>query len=395
VRSANSACPAWRPSWRPDYARRRRRRSRPSISCRCSFPTSCCGDKTACSSVATNWRAFAIPLARPIPFDFRVQQEDEPGADSRAGDRPLHRATGRRALSGPTWDGESHLAQAICRAVIQQGYRVICHEAHTRLEELADATLDDTRKTYLADLAAVPLLIIDDLGMRKLPHTAAEDLLEIIMRRYERASTLLTSNRPVDDWGKLLGDTAQPPSPRSSIGCSITRTSSNADLGAWEDYYNYHGHTARSTGRPRTNGWWRKQERERHRHPRNLQENCDFSFGRDSPTDRRSRRFREWVDASWRGGSEPARHPRHRPLNRISGLSSSSTRGFLQLWRRRSCSEQTAAHCGFPDPLFSRSRIRAIAGWVISSALSRSKSSRMTSSHDRFSSGICLPMCPK
>jgi DNA replication protein DnaC len=44
--------------------------------------------------------------------------------------------------------------------------------------------------------------------MRKLPTTAAEDLLELIMRRYERASTLLTSNRPVDDWGKLLGDTA-------------------------------------------------------------------------------------------------------------------------------------------------------------------------------------------
>jgi DNA replication protein DnaC len=44
--------------------------------------------------------------------------------------------------------------------------------------------------------------------MRKLPHTAAEDLLELVMRRYERASTVLTSNRPVDDWGKLLGDTA-------------------------------------------------------------------------------------------------------------------------------------------------------------------------------------------
>jgi DNA replication protein DnaC len=52
------------------------------------------------------------------------------------------------------------------------------------------------------------LLIIDDLRMRKLAHTAAEDLLELIMRRYERASTLLTSNRPVDDWGKLLEDTA-------------------------------------------------------------------------------------------------------------------------------------------------------------------------------------------
>ena len=90
----------------------------------------------------------------------------------------------------------------------QQGYRVIYREAHTLLEELADATLDGTRKAYLADLAAVPLLIIDDLSMPKLPHTAAEDLLEAIMRRYERAATLLTSNRPVDDWGKLRGDTA-------------------------------------------------------------------------------------------------------------------------------------------------------------------------------------------
>ena len=56
-------------------------------------------------------------------------------------------------------------------------------------------------------MATVPLLIIDNLCLRKLPITAAEDLLEIIMRRYERASTLLTTNRPVGDWGKLLGDT--------------------------------------------------------------------------------------------------------------------------------------------------------------------------------------------
>ena len=111
-------------------------------------------------------------------------------------------------LLGPPGTGKSHLAQAIGRAAIQQGYRVIYREAHAFLEELAEATLADTRKDYLAELTRVPLLIIDDLGMRKLPHTAAEDLLELIMRRYERASTMLTSNRPVDDWGKLLGDTA-------------------------------------------------------------------------------------------------------------------------------------------------------------------------------------------
>ena len=68
--------------------------------------------------------------------------------------------------------------------------------------------MDRTRKEYMEWLVSLPLLILDDLGMRKLPLTAAEDLLEIIMRRYERASTIVTSNRPVEDWGKLLGDAA-------------------------------------------------------------------------------------------------------------------------------------------------------------------------------------------
>ena len=109
---------------------------------------------------------------------------------------------------GPGGTGKSHLAQAIGQSAILQGYRVFYREAHVLLDELADAVADGRRKPYLESLATVPLLIIDDFGMRKLPLTAAEDLLEIVMRRYERASTLLTSNRPVEDWGKLLGDTA-------------------------------------------------------------------------------------------------------------------------------------------------------------------------------------------
>jgi DNA replication protein DnaC len=109
---------------------------------------------------------------------------------------------------GPGGTGKSHLAQAIGQAAILQGYKVLYRETHILLEELADATLDGTRKQYMESVSTVALLIIDDFGMRKLPQTAAEDLLEIIMRRYERASTLLTSNRPVDDWGKLLADVA-------------------------------------------------------------------------------------------------------------------------------------------------------------------------------------------
>jgi DNA replication protein DnaC len=109
---------------------------------------------------------------------------------------------------GPGGTGKSHLAQAIGQAAIQQGYRVLYRETHILLDDLAEAVVDGSRKEFMESLATVPLLIIDDFGMRKLPLTTAEDLLEIVMRRYERASTLVTSNRPVEDWGKLLGDVA-------------------------------------------------------------------------------------------------------------------------------------------------------------------------------------------
>jgi DNA replication protein DnaC len=96
---------------------------------------------------------------------------------------------------GPGGTGKSHLAQAIGQAAIQQNYRVMYRETHVLLEDLAEAVVDGTRKQFMESVATAPLLIIDDFGMRKLPLTAAEDLLEIIMRRYERTSTLLTSNR--------------------------------------------------------------------------------------------------------------------------------------------------------------------------------------------------------
>jgi DNA replication protein DnaC len=57
-------------------------------------------------------------------------------------------------------------------------------------------------------MLVIALFNVRSIGMRKLPSTAAEELLEIVMRRYERASTVVTSNRPVEDWGKILGDNA-------------------------------------------------------------------------------------------------------------------------------------------------------------------------------------------
>ena len=105
-------------------------------------------------------------------------------------------------------------------------HRVLYREAHALLEELADAMLDGNRKQHMDMLTTVPLLIIDDLGMKRLPLTAAEELLETIMRRYERASTLITSNRPVEYWESCSA--TAPPSPPCWIGCCTTGTCSSA-----------------------------------------------------------------------------------------------------------------------------------------------------------------------
>lgn len=103
--------------------------------------------------------------------------------------------------------GKSHIAQAIGMAAIHAGFRILYREAHVLFEELLLANATGERAATIAAFSEIPLLIVDDLGMRKLPASAAEDLLEIVMRRYERASTILTSNRPLDDWPKLFGDT--------------------------------------------------------------------------------------------------------------------------------------------------------------------------------------------
>jgi DNA replication protein DnaC len=110
-------------------------------------------------------------------------------------------------LLGNAGVGKSHIAQAVGMAAIHAGFRVLYREAHVLFEELLLANAIGERAATIGTYSEIPLLIIDDLGMRKLPASAAEDLLEIVMRRHERASTILTSNRPLDDWPKLFGDT--------------------------------------------------------------------------------------------------------------------------------------------------------------------------------------------
>lgn len=109
-------------------------------------------------------------------------------------------------LLGPPGVGKSHLCQALGYTAIKSGftvrYRSIFDVVRDFLSDEAFAGQDRILASYLKP----DLLIIDDMGMKQLPKRSGEYLFEIIMRRYELKSTIMTSNRPLEDWGKLLAD---------------------------------------------------------------------------------------------------------------------------------------------------------------------------------------------
>jgi len=107
---------------------------------------------------------------------------------------------------GPPGTGKSFLSQAIGYQAIKMGftvrYRSIFDLVRDFLADEAFAGQDNVLGRYLKP----DLLIVDDMGIKQLPRRSGEYLFEIIMRRYETRSTIMTSNRPLEDWGKLIGD---------------------------------------------------------------------------------------------------------------------------------------------------------------------------------------------
>lgn len=109
-------------------------------------------------------------------------------------------------LVGPPGVGKSHIAQAIGHQAIKANFLVLYRSVFDAVRELmAEGMVEDQDRTMRKYLKP-DLLIIDDMGMKHLPPRAGEHLFEVIMRRYENRSTMMTSNRPIEEWGKLIGD---------------------------------------------------------------------------------------------------------------------------------------------------------------------------------------------
>jgi len=106
---------------------------------------------------------------------------------------------------GPPGVGKSFLVQAIGYQAIKQGHVVLYRSIFDVVRDfLHEETFGDEKA--LAKYLKPDLLVVDDMGMKQLPKRSGEVLFEIIMRRYETRSTMMTSNRPLEDWGKLVGD---------------------------------------------------------------------------------------------------------------------------------------------------------------------------------------------
>ena len=107
---------------------------------------------------------------------------------------------------GPPGTGKSHLVQALGYQAIKMGYTVLYRSIFDVVRDFLHDEAFDGQEKVLGRYLKPDLLIIDDMGLKQLPKRSGEYFFEVVMRRHETRSTMMTSNRPLEDWGKLIGD---------------------------------------------------------------------------------------------------------------------------------------------------------------------------------------------
>ena len=124
-------------------------------------------------------------------------------------------------IVGPCGTGKSHLAQALGHCAVRQGVDVVFASCASLTQSLNAARATGAYERKLIALAKVPLLIIDDFGLKPLRAPFDEDLHDLISERYERTTTVVTSNLDYDEWDQAFAVNRLPNNPlfnRSALG---------------------------------------------------------------------------------------------------------------------------------------------------------------------------------
>jgi len=168
-------------------------------------------DKRRHTLVERRFKLSRLPCRKSLEeFDFRFNASIPKRRIMELGSARFIAQACNVLMIGPPGVGKTHLSVALGMNAILQAYTVAYRSAFDLVDELAEAATISVaaRKKRIGTMVQAQLLIIDEFGMRSLPANAAEDFLEIIHRRHGKGATLIATNRPVEDWGKILGDNA-------------------------------------------------------------------------------------------------------------------------------------------------------------------------------------------
>jgi DNA replication protein DnaC len=157
--------------------------------------------------LAQRLRWAKLPVSACLEdLDTRTARGIDPGQLGQLTDLGWLREHLNLLITGPTGVGKSYIASAFAHAACRADFSVRCYRLPRLVEELARYAAMQKRSALYRQLAKADLIVIDDFGLTPIADDTVRDLLEILDDRYDRKSTLITSQLPVDQWHAYLGD---------------------------------------------------------------------------------------------------------------------------------------------------------------------------------------------